>query len=129
MNDLLRLSPEPCTCGSPLLAVDEVVGRMDDCFLLNGPESTVMITPDVLRNALLDAHHSIDDFRLIQTTRTDLELYLKEGLDAGIQQAAKEAIAQLLLKRGLSPKITLHEKTFDLQLTAKLRRVEQRLPK
>jgi putative adenylate-forming enzyme len=129
MNDLLRLSPQPCTCGSPLLAVDEVVGRMDDCFAFDGPEGTVMTTPDVLRNAVLNTHHSIDDFRLIQTTNSDLELHLKEGLDVAVQQAAKKAVAQLLLKRGLSPKITLHEKAFDLQTTAKLRRVERRLPK
>lgn len=129
MNDLLRLSPQPCSCGSPLLAVDEVVGRMDDCFLLNGPEGTVMITPDVLRNAVLDAHPSIDDFRLIQTTERDLELHLKEGLDIAIQQAAKKAVAQLLLKRGLKTNISLHEKAFDLQITAKLRRVERRFAK
>ncbi|TGU70391.1 CoF synthetase, partial [Mesorhizobium sp. M1C.F.Ca.ET.144.01.1.1] len=34
MNDLLRLSGQPCGCGSPLRCVDEIVGRIDDVFRL-----------------------------------------------------------------------------------------------
>ena len=34
MNDLLRLKPEGCACGSPLRAIAEVAGRSDDIFEL-----------------------------------------------------------------------------------------------
>src|SRR5690606_37800198 len=34
MNDLLRLDPRSCACGSPLQLVAEIAGRMDDVFHL-----------------------------------------------------------------------------------------------
>ncbi|TIX93818.1 MAG: CoF synthetase, partial [Mesorhizobium sp.] len=55
MNDLLRLSEQPCNCGSPLRCVDEVVGRMDDVFRLESVAGQVLLTPDILRNAVLKA--------------------------------------------------------------------------
>ncbi len=56
LNDLLRLSAEPCSCGSPLQVVDEVVGREDDIFYLQGDDGPlVALTPDILRNTIVDA--------------------------------------------------------------------------
>ncbi|TIU20141.1 MAG: CoF synthetase, partial [Mesorhizobium sp.] len=41
MNDLLRLSDQPCRCGSPLRCVDEIVGRIDDVFRLASPSGPI----------------------------------------------------------------------------------------
>ena len=62
MNDLLRLSETPCRCGSPLRAVDEVVGRMDDVFRLPSAQGDILVTPDTVRNAVLKVDRRIDDF-------------------------------------------------------------------
>ena len=69
MNDLLRLSSTPCPCGSPLQAVAQIEGRSDDILSLPARTGTgeVFITPDILRNAIVDADRRIDDFRLVQT--------------------------------------------------------------
>ncbi|WP_296817421.1 hypothetical protein, partial [Brevundimonas sp.] len=50
MNDLLDFAEEPCACGSPLRAVRAIHGRQDDIFDLGA-----LVTPDILRNAVVDA--------------------------------------------------------------------------
>ena len=72
MNDLLRLATTPCPCRAPLQHVSEVVGRMDDAFEIDG----VLITPDVLRDAVVQADPSIDDFRIMQTGPHEVSLTL-----------------------------------------------------
>ncbi|MEC7760383.1 MAG: CoF synthetase [Pseudomonadota bacterium] len=123
MNDLLRLAPSPCPCGSPLQAVDEVVGRMDDVFRFGA----TILTPDVIRNAVLDAGPGIDDFRVIQTGETRIDLILPpKAADA---QSAQAALATLAATR--APGVTVHliRAPLPLDTSRKLRRVECRLPK
>jgi putative adenylate-forming enzyme len=67
MNDLLRLSDTPCACGSPLQAVSAVEGRCDDLFQLGSGDRPVIVTPDVVRNAIVDADRRITDYRSVQT--------------------------------------------------------------
>jgi phenylacetate-CoA ligase len=122
MNDLLRLAPEPCPCGSPLQAVEEVVGRMDDCFHLQGQ----LITPDVLRNAVLTADSRITDFRIVQTGRQDIALTLPPDLPSETADRAKHQLETLLRHRGLRAEVTLIRKPLALDVSRKLRRVERR---
>lgn len=126
MNDLLRLDPEPCPCGTPLQAVTEIVGRMDDCFHLHGARGLQMLTPDVLRNAVVMADHGITDFRVIQTGPRTVELALPADLppDAGL--AARHGLQSLFDARGLHAKIALTYGPLPLDLNRKLRRVEYR---
>lgn len=123
MNDLLRLQPVPCPCGSPLQGVAQVEGRMDDLLHLPGPGGVVTVTPDVMRNAIVGADSRIDDFRLVQTAADRLELSLTSALAA---DAAKAALERVLGAMGA-------EATVDvtiapaLEVSArKLRRVEKR---
>ncbi|MEL6170276.1 MAG: CoF synthetase [Pseudomonadota bacterium] len=127
MNDLLRLDPEPCPCGAPLQAVSEVVGRMDDCFRLAGPGGAGLITPDILRNAVLDADRRIADFRIIQKGARDIELVLPSGLADPAAEAAVAALRTLLSKQGLCAEIRLVHGDLPLDVTRKLRRVECRV--
>lgn len=93
MNDLLRLSDEPCACGSPLQRVAQVVGRQDDVFLLTGAGGRlVLVTPDVMRNAVVDADRRINDFRIVQTGPSRVELTLAADLP---NDAARNAAAAL----------------------------------
>ena len=76
MNDLLRLADAPCSCGSPLRHVAEIVGRMDDCFHLPGSPADARH----LRNVVLDASRAITDFRLIQQAPDEVQLILPPDL-------------------------------------------------
>jgi putative adenylate-forming enzyme len=127
MNDLLRLSQTPCRCGSPLRTVDEIVGRMDDAFRLASPHGQILVTPDVLRNAVLKADRRIDDFRLIQTAANAIELSLAPGLADEAAAAAYRAVRTLLAARQVTASISLVRKTLPLETARKLRRVECRL--
>ncbi|CDX19262.1 putative coenzyme F390 synthetase [Mesorhizobium sp. ORS 3324] len=127
MNDLLRLSDQPCRCGSPLRCVDEIVGRMDDVFRLASANGPILVTPDVLRNAVLKADRRIDDFRLIQTAPDAIELRLPPTLSVEAAAAAHQAVHMLLEARKASVTVTLIRATLPLETSRKLRRVECRL--
>lgn len=122
MNDLLRLSRAPCPCGSPLRAVDEVVGRMDDAFAF-GP---VLITPDILRNAVLDAARGITDFRILRDGPRDVQLRLPGTLPPPQAGAAQTALQSVFDRRGLTVTVTLTQSLLSHDQTRKLRRVENR---
>ncbi|MDX8517227.1 F390 synthetase-related protein [Mesorhizobium dulcispinae] len=127
MNDLLRLSDQPCRCGSPLRCVDEIVGRMDDFFRLDSPCGPILVTPDVLRNAVLNADRRIDDFRLIQIAPDAIELRLPLALADDAATAALQAVCSLFEGRGASTTVTLIRAPLLLETGRKLRRVECRL--
>ncbi|TPK98273.1 MULTISPECIES: F390 synthetase-related protein [unclassified Mesorhizobium] len=127
MNDLLRLSKEPCRCGSPLRCVDEIVGRMDDVFRLVSQDGPILVTPDVLRNAVLKADRRIDDFRLIQTGPDRIELRLPPSFADDVAVAAHQAVRALLEMRKAVATVTLIRTPLPLETSRKLRRVECRL--
>ncbi|AZV79750.1 CoF synthetase [Parasedimentitalea marina] len=127
MNDLLRLSSKVCACGSPLRIVDEIVGRMDDAFVFRRPAGLdVLITPDVLRNAVLDVSRDITDFRIQRTGRDAILLTLHPGLAPSLAQQAKQALSQQFSCRGLSPNIDIRQDPMDYETGPKLRRIENR---
>lgn len=124
MNDLLRLSAEACPCGSPLTAVREVVGRCDDAFELEAEKGAVTLTPDILRNAVLDADRRIIDFRLACETPRRIALRLPRNVPADVGEAARGALLALLARHGVYAEVTLSFETLDLDTSRKLRRVE-----
>ncbi|ENN86859.1 hypothetical protein RHSP_59540 [Rhizobium freirei PRF 81] len=127
MNDLLRMQPDACPCGSPLRAVAEVIGRSDDIFELPGAPNvgTVQVTPDVLRNAILDSDRSIKDFRLIQIDHNDLRLLLPDTVSPAAATAAEMALTRLLQNIGTQPRVSVARQTLSPPIV-KLRRVERR---
>lgn len=128
MNDLLRLDPEPCPCGTPLQAVSAIVGRMDDCFHVQGTKGMQMLTPDVLRNAVVMADHRITDFRLIQTDPNAVTLALPKTLAQDVGKAARGRLHALFAQRGAEAKINVTFTALPLDVSRKLRRVENNVP-
>ncbi len=118
MNDFVRLAPD-CPCGSPLQPLAEVVGRMDDCFVL-GPDK-VMLTPDVIRNAVVDSDRRITDFRVVQTGDSTVSLQVPVGMEA-----ASAALQKLFQSKGLYITIQPDHTPITLRTDRKLRRVENR---
>jgi len=128
MNDLLHLSDVPCPCGSPLRVVAEVVGRMDDCFRLKGRDGPVMVTPDILRNAVLAADLRITDFRLWQVAQDRIDLILPPDLPDDVASAAGDRVTAAVARVGSDAKIMLRRAALPVEFGRKLRRVECRLP-
>lgn len=124
MNDLLRLADAPCPCGSPLRHVAGIVGRMDDCFRLPGQ---ALLTPDRLRNAVLDAGRAITDFRLIQMAPAEVQLILPPEIPDEDAANAARAVERLLSARA-PIRLAVIRAPLPLEPGRKLRRVECRLP-
>lgn len=127
MNDLVRLGEGACACGSPLQVIDEVVGRMDDVFVLGDGPHPVSVTPDVLRNAVLDADARIEDFRLRQTGAERVALTLPMGLQAALPGAVA-AVQAALVRAGASAYVTGTTGPMPVEGGRKLRRVERCVP-
>jgi len=124
MNDLLRLSPEPCSCGSPLQVVDEVVGRMDDVFVFQRSGGDVIVTPDIIRNAVLNASAAITDFRVERMGPNRLHLKLSLDCPSEAVQLAEAALKDLT--SGFSLDLEIHTSLAELgfEAGAKLRRIK-----
>jgi putative adenylate-forming enzyme len=83
MNDALRLSNQPCTCGSPFKVVDEIIGRKHDAFVCErafGPGVTI-VQPDRIRTWFLDLAPCLDDWSIEQVSLRDAVLYLPDWHD------------------------------------------------
>jgi putative adenylate-forming enzyme len=125
MNDLLRLSDQPCACGSPLQAVARVEGRQDDVFHMLAADKLGlrMITPDVVRNAVVDADRRILDFRVVQIGSDRVQLRLPTGLAGDAVQAARASLAAALVRAGAGPVEIDCLAGIETPMDRKLRRV------
>jgi putative adenylate-forming enzyme len=127
MNDILRLDRKPCPCGSALQAVSEIVGRCDDAFELPNLDTSkplVLLTPDVLRNAVLAADRSIDDFRIRQVERNRVDIVLPVHVSRAAGEAARERVLQACMRAKTAPELTVDYAVLPPRTESKLRRVE-----
>lgn len=126
MNDLLRLSKDRCPCGSPLQVVSEIVGRMDDVFVFDA--GRVMITPDILRNAVLDVDRSITDFRVIQTDEDHVTVHLPKQVSPDSARRVGAAVQAVIDRFDAPAKVTVQRLDLSADMTRKLRRVQRLVP-
>jgi putative adenylate-forming enzyme len=120
MNDLLMLSDERCPCGSPLQVVARIEGRQDDAFELSGR----IVTPDVLRNAVVDADARIRDYRIVQTGASDIAVYLDPALPTACETRVTTSLQQLFVELGVIVTVT-HHRGLPVDYDRKLRRVRR----
>lgn len=126
MNDLLDLDPNPCACGLAFQPVRRVEGRIDDCLCLTGRDGQPrMVTPDVVRNAVVDADARIDDFRILQTGPAALRVLLPTALPRSADAAVARALADRLKTFG-DPQLTIDiDRGIVPPTGGKLRRVRR----
>lgn len=123
MNDLLELDDRPCKCGSAYQAVRRIEGRSDDAFLLADRSNVVQfVTPDILRNAVVDADPLIDDFRIVQTGPDTITVLLPEGCPETAEGKVRAALDTVLIRRRLVARISV-QRGIELDFSRKLRRV------
>lgn len=126
LNDLLLLSPEACPCGSPLQPVAQIEGRMDDLLNLPAADGLRLVTPDILRNAIVSADPRISDFRLAQTGGDCVELSLLASLPDEAVERARTNLASLFRSLGIVARIEVSSHPTLGVSSRKLRRIEQR---
>ena len=84
-----------------------------------------MVTPDILRNAVLDADQAITDFRIQQTHESQIILRLPPDVPDSIKAKAQDNLRSVLRGRGVEPEISFEELAQDDLFARKLRRVER----
>ncbi|HEX8514147.1 MAG TPA: F390 synthetase-related protein [Allosphingosinicella sp.] len=124
MNDLIELSSTACPCGSPLQAVSRVHGRMDDVFEFETPLGRVTVTPDVLRNAVVDSDPRIRDYRIVQKADGRVTVELDEVLSEEVHAAVRRALERVLARLGAAPSVKT-ARGITPRFDRKLRRVER----
>lgn len=126
MNDLLTLDRSPCPCGSPLMVVKEVVGRQDDVFSLpSASGGRVELTPDILRNAILDTDRAISDFRLVQTGSDVVELHLPAALLPKTGEAVRARLLALFQQHHVANGCRIDVAEIAPVQAGKLRRIKR----
>lgn len=124
MNDLIELDERPCPCGSPLQPVRRIVGRRDDMFLLAARDGGLRhVTPDVLRNAMVQADRRIQDFRIVQTGASAIAVTLDAQLPRECGEAVQSTIDAMAARLGLRPVVLTLSYGIAIPFDGKLRRV------
>jgi putative adenylate-forming enzyme len=125
MNDLVELDHTQCACGSAFQAVKRIEGRRDDAFLLPDATGTLqMVTPDVLRNAVVDADPGIRDYRVVQDGAAAIVVSLDAGLGTAVDERVRASLMRALAKRGVTAQVTI-ARGIAADFTRKLRRVRR----
>lgn len=76
LGDVLRLRRDPCPCGSALTAIERIEGREGDTLMLPGREGRLVpVFADLITRALLYAE-GFDEYRVVQTDASLLEISL-----------------------------------------------------
>ena len=84
LNDIIEISPTPCSCGSSFRVVQRIHGRADDIFHLRGENGAErFLFPDYVTRSINQASESILEFQAIQHSlgQIEIRLQLKAGAD------------------------------------------------
>lgn len=124
MNDIVSFGTQTCPCGSVHRTLASIAGRLDDTLRLAGVDGAhILMTPDVVRNAVVDSHRGIDDFRVIQIANDRVVLRLKSD-QAGLLEGARLALQNLFSTAGANVSVS-GEAFMPIDSSGrKLRRVE-----
>jgi hypothetical protein len=84
----------------------------------------VMLTPDILRNTVLAADQSIDDFRIRQIEQNCIEVVLSPDIAPVIGDRVRTAVLLACARAGTSPEVRWRHEPMAVRTDMKLRRVE-----
>ncbi|RHW34662.1 adenylate cyclase [Lysinibacillus yapensis] len=132
MNDILTLKSEPCPCGSPMLAIEQIEGRMDDFFIFYNKEQDDLeyIFPDFIRRACITASDNIKEYKVIQHTIDRIEvqiLVVDEERRRETEQKIASNLLSYLQQTVQCPRITFAPYEEKDRL-AKQKRIENKMP-
>ncbi|MDN4494850.1 F390 synthetase-related protein [Ureibacillus aquaedulcis] len=128
LNDILTLKSKPCPCGSPMLAIEQIEGRMDDLFILKNKQNGQLeyVFPDFIRRACITASENLKEYKVIQHSVQDLEvqcLVFDEDKRQETEESIRANLMAYLQDQYLIPKITYRKYQENHRLT-KLKRIQ-----
>ena len=121
LGDVLRPRKEPCPCGSALAAIDRIEGREGDTLMFRGDDGRIVpVFADLVARALLYAE-GFDEYRVVQTDASLLEIELDVLDDRTRGSVTREIHALAERMRSERPAIVFAP--YEPDGSVKLRRV------
>jgi putative adenylate-forming enzyme len=105
LNDVLVPRSAPCSCGSPLLALDRIEGREDDVLWLpaaNG-SSAVPVFGDLIARVFVRTLPGIEDYSLDEVERGRWRMGLAPRPDGASARRLQDAIGAMAAGLGAAP--------------------------
>ena len=128
LNDVLRLRPAPCSCGSLLTAIDSIEGRCDDILMLPHIDGTLRpIYADFWRRCILMSDCRVQDYGLRQIQDNQLELYIKAENENEVRATVESSLNKMIKKRHFEPIQINHVYNWPKGGRAKKKRIERRV--
>lgn len=99
LNDVLTEKKNPCSCGNPAIAIEQIEGRADDIFYFTSLENKLEpIFPDFLRRRILQADDSIEEYVIKQHSPLKLEVSLFGGNEEKVRAQMTQFFKQQKLQ-------------------------------
>jgi putative adenylate-forming enzyme len=128
MTDVLAMRTTACPCGSPLRAVERIVGRDDDVLLFYDEGGRVVpVYPDVLSRRIAVATDTFRAYRIRQDTSNTVRLQL--DCDASVYDETfatiERAIAAVCADQGIRGISIVEEPYAEIPSAVKTRRIQR----
>jgi phenylacetate-CoA ligase len=130
LNDVLRLAPAPCTCGSSFRVIAAIEGRSDDlCYFAARTGGQRHFFPDTIRRMILLADARITDYQAIQQHCGQLRIHLAVLPDAdfpAIARAVRKSVDETIAQYDCRPAdVQIEKGLLPLPAGTKRRRVQR----
>ena len=110
LGDSVRVRPDPCPCGSPLLAI-RVAGRRDDSLVLEGADGRPVIILPLAISAVVEQARGLRRSQVVQTGPSTLRLRLEPRQGAALEplrDAVDRNLSAFLASQGLAHVQLIH---------------------
>lgn len=126
LNDILTEDTESCPCGSKHLLIKKIEGRCDDIFYLESKDnnSLISIFPDFISRAVIFASDIIEDYKIIQTSKDEIQVYIDKKNEFN---KVKESLELLFQKMNCKTPNINQLNTLSIDNTKKFKRIESKI--
>lgn len=123
LNDILVESDKKCKCGSPLMVIEKIEGRMDDIFLFDNKDGKeINVFPDFISRCLVYVPN-IKEYKIYQKSKTEMIVYV-DNLDKKTKKLITKEFENLSKKMNFKLPVINFEK-YTSNLSRKMKRVER----
>ncbi|MCW6675507.1 CoF synthetase [Aerococcaceae bacterium NML171108] len=123
LNDILVESDKKCPCGSALMVIEKIEGRMDDVFLFNTREGKeISVFPDYISRCVIYVP-DIKEYRVYQKSKTEIIVYI-DCVTEQVQMQIRKEFETLFDKFNIE-EVNVVFDTYTTNLLRKMKRVER----
>jgi putative adenylate-forming enzyme len=107
LNDVLRLDPQPCACGSSWQVIQAIEGRSDDvCYFESAAGGRRAFFPDTIRRMILLSSPAIQEYQAIQERPGQLRIFLDLPVGttfAPVAESVRQSVAATIAQYDCLP--------------------------